>query len=58
MSTIKVGDRVRVPNQFTRPGELRVDATVVKIDPPLVWVRFYWQGKWRNSRHNLAEAEQ
>lgn len=56
MSTIKVGETVKVENQFTRPGEPPVQATVTRVDPPLVWVRFFWQGKWRNSKHKIEEC--
>jgi len=55
---MKEGDKVRVENQFTRPGSLKVLATALKVDAPWVWVRFFWQGKWRNSKHRIDECEQ
>ena len=54
---IKVGAKVRVENQFTRPGSLREVATVIKVDPPLCVVRFWWQGKWRQSKHRIEEVD-
>ena len=55
---ISINDKIRVPNVFTRPGDPKVEAVVLKVDPPLVWVRFYWEGKWRNSKHRIEEVEQ
>jgi len=54
----KSGDKVKVPNQFTRPGEPKVEATVLKADPPWVWVRFFFNGKWRNSKHRMEEVKE
>jgi hypothetical protein len=53
---IKIGDTVRVPNEFTRPGSPRVQATVTKVDPPWVWVRFDYVGKQRSSKHRIEEV--
>lgn len=53
---MKAGDTIKVHNQFTRAGEPMVSARVTKVNPPWVWARFYWNGKWRNSKHRIEDV--
>jgi len=53
---IKIGDMVKVENQFTRPGVV-VLAEVVSIQTPLIKVRFFFGGKQRTQTVRIADVK-